>query len=85
MTHDPSQIKVILEIGCMKKCIKSYHCNVVFLVNFIKVGRPSNMPQAQPVVDQIIEEAKTYPRIYVASIHSDLSSEDIKRLVTQQQ
>ncbi|PIK52387.1 hypothetical protein BSL78_10699, partial [Apostichopus japonicus] len=44
----------------------------------IKVGRPSNMPQAQPVVDQIIEEAKTYPRIYVASIHSDLSSEDIK-------
>nr|ALD19903.1 poly-U-binding factor 60kDa [Stichopus monotuberculatus]ALD19904.1 poly-U-binding factor 60kDa [Stichopus monotuberculatus] len=44
----------------------------------IKVGRPSNMPQAQPVVDQIIEEAKTYPRIYVASIHSDLSSDDIK-------
>ncbi|KAJ8026014.1 Poly(U)-binding-splicing factor PUF60 [Holothuria leucospilota] len=44
----------------------------------IKVGRPSNMPQAQPVVDQIIEEAKNYPRIYVASIHNDLSAEDIK-------
>ncbi|XP_072032179.1 poly(U)-binding-splicing factor PUF60-like isoform X2 [Amphiura filiformis] len=44
----------------------------------IKVGRPSNMPQAQPVVDQIMEESKGYPRIYIASIHSDLSAEDIK-------
>ncbi|XP_071947671.1 poly(U)-binding-splicing factor PUF60-like isoform X2 [Antedon mediterranea] len=44
----------------------------------IKVGRPSNMPQAQPVVDQINEEAKQFPRIFIASIHQDLSSEDIK-------
>ncbi|XP_041476620.1 poly(U)-binding-splicing factor PUF60-like isoform X5 [Lytechinus variegatus] len=44
----------------------------------IKVGRPSNMPQAQPVVDQIMEEAKNQPRIFVTSIHSDLSADDIK-------
>ncbi|XP_067636472.1 poly(U)-binding-splicing factor half pint isoform X2 [Eurosta solidaginis] len=44
----------------------------------IKVGRPSNMPQAQQVIDEIQEEAKSYNRIYVASIHPDLSEEDIK-------
>ncbi|XP_071477815.1 poly(U)-binding-splicing factor PUF60-like isoform X3 [Diadema antillarum] len=44
----------------------------------IKVGRPSNMPQAQPVVDQIMEEAKQTPRIFVTSIHGDLSADDIK-------
>ncbi|XP_004530482.2 poly(U)-binding-splicing factor half pint isoform X2 [Ceratitis capitata] len=44
----------------------------------IKVGRPSNMPQAQQVIDEIQEEAKSFNRIYVASIHPDLSEEDIK-------
>ena len=44
----------------------------------IKVGRPSNMPQAQAVIDEIIEEAKRFNRIYIASIHQDLSEEDIK-------
>ncbi|XP_046386035.1 poly(U)-binding-splicing factor half pint isoform X3 [Ischnura elegans] len=44
----------------------------------IKVGRPSNMPQAQSVIDEITEEAKQYNRIYVASIHPDLTEEDIK-------
>nr|XP_006817842.1 PREDICTED: poly(U)-binding-splicing factor PUF60-like [Saccoglossus kowalevskii] len=44
----------------------------------IKVGRPSNMPQAQPIIDQVMEEAKQYNRIYVASVHHDLSEEDIK-------
>lgn len=44
----------------------------------IKVGRPSNMPQAQPIVDSIIVEAKKYNRIYVASIHMDLNESDIK-------
>ncbi|XP_071443172.1 poly(U)-binding-splicing factor half pint isoform X3 [Hetaerina americana] len=42
------------------------------------VGRPSNMPQAQSVIDEITEEAKQYNRIYVASIHPDLTEEDIK-------
>lgn len=47
--------------------------------NIKVVGRPSNMPQAQAVIDEIQEEAKNYNRIYVASIHPDLSEEDIKR------
>ncbi len=44
----------------------------------IKVGRPSNMPQAQAVIDDITAEAKNYNRIYIASIHQDLTQEDIK-------
>lgn len=44
----------------------------------IKVGRPSNMPQAQQVIDEIQEEAKSYNRIYISSIHPELSEEDIK-------
>ena len=43
-----------------------------------KVGRPSNMPQAQPIIDQLTEEAKNYNRIYVASIHPDLTETDIQ-------
>lgn len=35
----------------------------------IKVGRPSNMPQAQEVINEITEEAKHFNRIYIASIH----------------
>ncbi|XP_078587085.1 poly(U)-binding-splicing factor PUF60-like isoform X4 [Branchiostoma floridae x Branchiostoma japonicum] len=44
----------------------------------IKVGRPSNMPQAQPIVEQLTEEAKHHNRIYVSSVHPDLSADDIK-------
>lgn len=36
------------------------------------------MPQAQQVIDEIQEEAKSYNRIYIASIHPDLSEEDLK-------
>ncbi|XP_008178626.1 poly(U)-binding-splicing factor half pint isoform X3 [Acyrthosiphon pisum] len=46
--------------------------------NIKVVGRPSNMPQAQSVIDEIQEEAKQYNRIYVASIHPDLTEDDIK-------
>uniref|UniRef100_A0A1B6HWX0 RRM domain-containing protein n=1 Tax=Homalodisca liturata TaxID=320908 RepID=A0A1B6HWX0_9HEMI len=46
--------------------------------NIKVVGRPSNMPQAQSVIDEITEEAKQYNRIYVASIHPDLTEDDIK-------
>ncbi|KAL0269448.1 UNVERIFIED_CONTAM: hypothetical protein PYX00_007177 [Menopon gallinae] len=46
--------------------------------NIKVVGRPSNMPQAQAVIDEITEEAKHYNRIYVASIHSDLTEQDIQ-------
>ena len=36
------------------------------------------------VIDDLMEEAKVYHRIYVASIHPDLSEEDIKRYVCYQ-
>lgn len=42
------------------------------------MGRPSNMPQAQQVIDEIQEEAKNYNRIYISSIHPDLTEEEIK-------
>ncbi|KAL6103663.1 puf60 [Pungitius sinensis] len=44
----------------------------------IKVGRPSNIGQAQPIIDQLAEEARAFNRIYVASVHADLSHDDIK-------
>uniref|UniRef100_A0A9L0KCN4 Poly(U) binding splicing factor 60 n=1 Tax=Equus asinus TaxID=9793 RepID=A0A9L0KCN4_EQUAS len=43
-----------------------------------KVGRPSNIGQAQPIIDQLAEEARAFNRIYVASVHQDLSDDDIK-------
>ena len=45
----------------------------------LQVGRPNNVPQAAPVIAYIQEEAAKYPRIYVASIHPDLSRDDVKR------
>lgn len=36
------------------------------------------MPQAQPIIDQLTEEAKNYNRIYVSSIHPDLSEKEIQ-------
>lgn len=48
------------------------------MVSLLQVGRPSNMPQAQQVIDEIQEEAKNYNRIFIASIHPDLTEEDIK-------
>ncbi|TSK82186.1 Poly(U)-binding-splicing factor PUF60-B [Bagarius yarrelli] len=44
----------------------------------IKVGRPGNIGQAQPIIDQLAEEARAYNRIYVASVHPDLSDDDVK-------
>lgn len=44
----------------------------------IKVGRPSNMPQAAQIIEQIQTEAKSFNRIYVASIHPELTEQDIK-------
>jgi len=44
----------------------------------IKVGLPSQIPQAQQFIDEIKREAKAFNRIYVASIHKDLSDDDIR-------
>jgi poly(U)-binding-splicing factor PUF60 len=44
----------------------------------IKVGRPNNVPQAAAIIHQIHEEASKYNRIFVASIHTDLTEEEVK-------
>jgi len=44
----------------------------------IKVGRPSNMPQAQAIIEDIQRDAQNYNRVYIGGIHKDLSVEDIK-------
>lgn len=44
----------------------------------IKVGRPSNMPQAISIIEQIQIEAKSFNRIFIASIHPELSESDIQ-------
>ena len=36
------------------------------------------MPQAQPIIDRLTEEAKNYNRIYVSSIHPDLTEKEIQ-------
>ena len=49
-------------------------------LDLTQVGRPSNMPQAQPIIEQLSREALKYNRIYIASVHSDLTNNDIQRL-----
>jgi len=44
----------------------------------IKVGRPSNMPQAEAIIQEIQREAMEYNRVYVGGVHKDLSQDDIK-------
>ena len=66
----------------MLKCDKSLaHCTNIatILIVHVQVGRPTNMPQAQPIIEQLKEESKSYNRIYVASIHPDLVVNDVKR------
>ena len=43
----------------------------------IKVGRPSNMPQAAPIIEQINEEAKLYNRVYIANILQGITEQDL--------
>lgn len=43
----------------------------------IKVGRPSNMPQAAPVIQKIQEECKEKNRIYVSNVHPDLHEPEL--------
>ncbi|TPP61901.1 Poly U-binding-splicing factor half pint [Fasciola gigantica] len=44
----------------------------------LKVGRPSNAPQAGPLETELRSDAKTRSRVYIASIHPELSESDIK-------
>merc|ERR1712136_614021 len=44
----------------------------------IKVGRPSNIGQAQPIIEQLANDSKRFNRIYVSSIHPELEESDLK-------
>ena len=44
----------------------------------IKVGRPANMSQNHPMIDVLLEESKSMKRLYVGSVHPDLTTDDLK-------
>lgn len=44
----------------------------------IKVGRPSNMPQSAPIIEELTIASLNSPRIYVGSIHPDVTEEDLR-------
>ena len=52
--------------------------NVMMGGRNIKCGRPSKIPQAAPWIEQILEEARQYNRIYVTSVHPNLTCQDIQ-------
>jgi len=56
------------------------HIGAVVSGRNIKVGRPSNMPQAQAVIQEIGEDAKKFHRVYIASIHSGSEKELSEKL-----
>jgi poly(U)-binding-splicing factor PUF60 len=37
------------------------------------------MPQAMPLIDVVMQEASKYNRIYIASIHHDITDNDLQR------
>ncbi|EUB56293.1 Poly(U)-binding-splicing factor PUF60 [Echinococcus granulosus] len=43
----------------------------------LKVGRPSNLPDAAPFMAELIHDYKLQSRIYVSGVHLDLSDSDI--------
>ncbi|CAH8479810.1 unnamed protein product, partial [Heterobilharzia americana] len=43
----------------------------------LKVGRPSNLTNAEPVISELINEHNLHNRIYVAGIHLDLTEDDV--------
>ncbi|CAB3410720.1 unnamed protein product [Caenorhabditis bovis] len=45
---------------------------------FQETRMPQNMPQAQPIIDMVQKDARKYFRVYVASVHPDLSETDLK-------
>jgi poly(U)-binding-splicing factor PUF60 len=51
---------------------------VMVMGKTVKVGWPSQMPQAQAKLDEIRREAQAFNRIYVAGIHKDLQDDDIR-------
>jgi RNA recognition motif-containing protein len=44
----------------------------------VKVGRLSNIGQAQHFIQQFALEASKYNRVYISNIHSNISDDDIR-------
>ena len=38
------------------------------------------MPQAQPIIDMIMTEALNYHRVYVASVHPQITEKDLRNV-----
>nr|CDS28592.1 poly(U) binding splicing factor PUF60 [Hymenolepis microstoma] len=49
-----------------------------FAGRLLKVGRPSNLPDATPFMNELIDEFKLQKRIYVGGVHSELTDSDIE-------
>ena len=43
-----------------------------------KVGRAQTMAQARPTIDKIMTEALNYHRVYVASVHPQVTERDLR-------
>ncbi|VDL92848.1 unnamed protein product [Schistocephalus solidus] len=43
----------------------------------LKVGRPSNLPNANAFINDLVEEFQLHRRIYVAGVHLDLTEPDL--------
>ena len=56
-------LTIILQTMCKYYSSRFTDCSPV------QVGRPSNMPQAQSIIEEIERESKNYNRIYVGGIH----------------
>lgn len=46
----------------------------------VKVGRPSNMGQAEHFITQFAQEAARYNRVYVSNVHKNLTDDEIKSI-----
>jgi len=44
----------------------------------LKVGKVQTVPQAQPIIDMVMCEARSCHRIYVASVHPELTEQDLR-------
>lgn len=44
----------------------------------LSVRPPTNMNMSQEIVDKVVDDAKQYNRIYIASVHPDLSEADLR-------
>uniref|UniRef100_A0A183BMI2 RRM domain-containing protein n=1 Tax=Globodera pallida TaxID=36090 RepID=A0A183BMI2_GLOPA len=47
-------------------------------IKVLPVGRQDTMPQAQPIIDMVMNEARQYNRVYVSSVHPDISEQDLR-------